>query len=238
MPIFEFTLRLSLAFILGASIGIERQWRQKSAGLRTNTLVSIGSAAFTLLSVILISTSSDPTRIISQIVTGIGFIGAGVIMKDGMSVQGLNTAATIWCSAAVGSLAGLGLWKEAVITALAVIITHVLLRPIAYFLEKDKIINNRNSTIETEYLLSITCKQEIENHIRGILMQMLNNEDKLLLKSLTSNDNDNPNYIHIIAEILTNGRLDSMIEKVAGRLTIEREVTKVKWEIIGQKSDE
>ncbi|MCS6834237.1 MAG: MgtC/SapB family protein, partial [Flammeovirgaceae bacterium] len=111
MQLLEFTLRLLIALVLGAAIGFERQWRQKSAGLRTNTLVSIGSAAFTLISYSLTSLEDgvykgDATRIIGQIVTGIGFLGAGVIMKDGMNIQGLNTAATIWCSASVGALAG------------------------------------------------------------------------------------------------------------------------------------
>ncbi|EEI90272.1 Mg2+ transporter-C family protein [Sphingobacterium spiritivorum ATCC 33300] len=113
MNTLDFTIRLALSLLLGASIGFERQWRQKSAGLRTNTLVSLGSTAFILLS---ISIGGDATgRVASYIISGIGFLGAGVIMKDGMSVQGLNTAATIWCSAAIGSLVGVGLYEEAII---------------------------------------------------------------------------------------------------------------------------
>ena len=111
MTTLEFTLRLFTAFALGASIGFERQWRQKSAGLRTNTLVCLGSAAFVLLS---IRIGGDATgRIASYIVSGIGFLGGGVIMKDGLTVRGLNTAATIWCSASVGALSALGLPFEA-----------------------------------------------------------------------------------------------------------------------------
>ena len=105
----EFASKLGLALVLGSAIGIERQWRQRSAGLRTNALVSLGAVAFVLLSRSLTASGGDPSRIASQIVAGIGFLGAGVIMREGLTVQGLNTAATIWCSAAVGSLAGAGL---------------------------------------------------------------------------------------------------------------------------------
>ena len=137
MTILNFTLRLGIALLLGAFIGIERQWRQKSAGLRTNTLVSLGSAAFILLSIsITANNTGDQSRIAAQIVTGIGFLGAGVIMKDGITVHGLNTAATIWCSAAVGSLAGIGLFAEATIVTIAIMLTHLVLRPLGNKLSK------------------------------------------------------------------------------------------------------
>ena len=96
MTLIDFTLRLLLAIGLGALIGLERQWRQKQAGLRTNTLVSLGSAAFILLSLSLTDSTGDPSRVAGQIVTGIGFLGAGVILRNGVNIQGLNTAATIW----------------------------------------------------------------------------------------------------------------------------------------------
>jgi putative Mg2+ transporter-C (MgtC) family protein len=141
MNTLEFITRLSLALFLGAAIGIERQWRQKSAGLRTNTLVCMGAAAFTLISFALTSQDDgvykgDATRIIGQIVTGIGFLGGGVILREGLNVQGLNTAATIWCSAAVGSLAGVGLFIEATIVSVAIMGTHLVLRPLGIRLNK------------------------------------------------------------------------------------------------------
>ncbi|MCC5813410.1 MAG: MgtC/SapB family protein [Leptospira sp.] len=102
MPIQEFLFRLGLAFGLGILIGIERQYRQRLAGLRTNTLVSVGSALFIMLSES-ITGDASPSCVAAQIVSGIGFLGAGVIMKEGLNVKGLNTAATLWCSAAVGS---------------------------------------------------------------------------------------------------------------------------------------
>jgi putative Mg2+ transporter-C (MgtC) family protein len=101
-------LNLLIAACLGAAIGLERQWRQRLAGLRTNTLVALGAAIFVTYSHVAPDGAGDK-RIAAQVVSGIGFLGAGVISKEGLAVRGLNTAATLWCSAAVGLLAGEGL---------------------------------------------------------------------------------------------------------------------------------
>src|SRR6202451_2376460 len=105
-------LALLTAFVLGGMIGFERQWRQRTAGLRTTVLVAVGAAAFSDLGLRL-SGNDGAVRIIAYVVSGIGFLGAGVILKDGASIRGLNTAATLWCSAAVGTLARAGLPVEA-----------------------------------------------------------------------------------------------------------------------------
>ncbi len=232
MSVFEFTIRLFAALLLGAAVGVERQWRQKNAGLRTNTLVSLGAAAFVLLS---IEIGGDATgRIASYVVSGIGFLGAGVIMKDGLNVHGLNTAATIWCSAAVGALSGLGLYAQASVVALA-IITHLIFRPIG---QKMAFLTfNKSAASQTEYLLTIGCGIDIENHIRVLLMQMLSSNEKLLLSSLSSDDTLATNTVVIRAIVRAIGQQDSLIERMASRLTIEERVTKISWEIIGTESD-
>lgn len=121
MTITTFALRLLAAILAGGFTGLERQRSRKSAGIRTNTLVAIGACMYVLISVTLAAhDGADPTRIIGQIVTGIGFLGAGVIIHHKGSVQGLTTAATVWCSAALGSLAGLGLFWETFICTLAI----------------------------------------------------------------------------------------------------------------------
>ncbi|MGJ1269779.1 MgtC/SapB family protein [Sphingobacterium spiritivorum] len=233
MNTLDFTIRLALSLLLGASIGFERQWRQKSAGLRTNTLVSLGSTAFILLS---ISIGGDATgRVASYIISGIGFLGAGVIMKDGMSVQGLNTAATIWCSAAIGSLVGVGLYAEAVILSFFVVLIHLLMRPLGQRIGQSHFI--KSSLIQTDYRFSIICRAEVENHIRILLLQQLGNHEKLLLKSLSSDDYENPQKAIITAEIHAESQQDSFMERVASLLTIEEKVMKVSWEIIGTQSD-
>ncbi len=228
MGILEFTLRLACAFGFGALIGIERHWRQRNAGLRTNTLVATGAAAFILLS---IEIGGDATgRIASYIVSGIGFLGAGVIMKDGQNVQGLNTAATIWCSAAVGALCGIGLFPQAGIVTVFIMLIHILLRPVGNKL--NTITNLRTAFVQTDYQFNIQCKPEVENHIRILLLQRLGNDDKLLLKSLSSVDQLATQEILITAVIISHGQQDSLIEKIASRLTIEEDVSKVSWEII------
>ncbi len=236
MTTLDFILRLMLAFGLGAMIGIERQWRQKSAGLRTNTLVSVGSAAFILLSVLLTGDAGDPSRVAGQIVTGIGFLGAGVIMKDGMSVQGLNTAATIWCSAAVGALAGVGLVTESLITAFTVVSVHLILRPLGNRLNRIPVQNAADEGAYT-YALKLRCKEQVENHLRVLLINYLKNDEHLQLRALKSSDNGSPAHTYVEAEIQAIGRHDNFIEQLAGKFTLEYGVTEVRWEIIGQQND-
>jgi len=233
MAIFEFALRLLAALLLGAAVGSERQWCQKNAGLRTNTLVSLGSAAFVLLS---IEIGGDATgRIASYVVSGIGFLGAGVIMKDGLNVHGLNTAATIWCSAAVGALSGLGLYPQAALVATAIILTHLIFRPIGQRMGFIKF--SKSAVAQTDYLVSIRCGIAIENHIRVLLIQMLGNEEKVLLTSLSSDDTVEANAAAITAVIKAVGQQDSLIERIASRLTMEEKVSKISWEIIGTEAD-
>src|SRR5271169_5058141 len=126
----HFALRLSLAIAMGATVGLERQWRQRTAGARTNALVSAGAAAFVMSGLLLDNDPSARGRIVSYVVSGVGFLGAGVIFKDGANVRGLNTAATIWCSAAIGALCGLGALNLALVLAVAVLLANMGLRPL------------------------------------------------------------------------------------------------------------
>lgn len=143
MPIIMFIVRLALAVLCGSIIGLERQLRQRSAGLVTNTLVAVGACIFILISesVIMHSVASggpvnnDNLRVLSQIVTGIGFLGAGVIMRDGFSIHGLNSAATVWCSAAVGCLCGFGMWQEAIIASVTIFAINLVLKHMEHKME-------------------------------------------------------------------------------------------------------
>jgi len=125
MPFVEFLIRLLIATIAGGALGLERESNNKNAGLRTNTLVSVGASIFIMISLNIIEETNmgDPTRVLGQIVTGIGFLGAGVILHQGVNVKGLTTAATVWCSAALGCLAGFGFyWEVAAATILIIFI--------------------------------------------------------------------------------------------------------------------
>jgi putative Mg2+ transporter-C (MgtC) family protein len=126
---------LFTAFVLGTLIGAERQYRQRSAGLRTNVLVSVGAAAFVDLANHL--TGADGSvRVIAYVVSGIGFLGAGAIMKEGMNVRGLNTAATLWASAAVGACAGADMVAQSVALTLFVLAGNTLLRPLVNAIDR------------------------------------------------------------------------------------------------------
>ncbi|HTJ52466.1 MAG TPA: MgtC/SapB family protein [Cyclobacteriaceae bacterium] len=126
----EFTIRVSAALLAGMIIGFERQWHHKSAGLRTTTLVSVGSAVYVLLSIIITQTNGDVTRIIGQVVTGIGFLCAGVIFREGLSIHGLTTAVTIWCSSAIGCLAAAGYYVETSISTFLILVVNLGLKPV------------------------------------------------------------------------------------------------------------
>jgi putative Mg2+ transporter-C (MgtC) family protein len=129
MPPIDLMLRLLLAAGLGAAIGVERELRQKAAGLRTNMLIAVGSALFTVVSIELARAGGTPDRIAAQIVSGIGFLGAGSILRSGKSVHGMTTAATIWVNSAVGMAAGAGLYG---IATVATIITLVVLAALPF----------------------------------------------------------------------------------------------------------
>ncbi|ROU08495.1 MgtC/SapB family protein [Lysobacter enzymogenes] len=129
LPFLDTVASLFAAFVLGTLIGAERQYRQRTAGLRTNVLVAVGAAAFVDLGMRLAG-SVEAVRVISYVVSGIGFLGAGVIMKEGMNVRGLNTAATLWCSAAVGACTGADMIAEGALLTGFVIAGNTLLRPL------------------------------------------------------------------------------------------------------------
>lgn len=144
MPLEVFVNRLLCALLGGLLIGIERQLRRRNAGLSVNTLVSVGACVYILISEGVIYTAvqsggpvnNDNLRVLSQVVCGIGFLGAGVIMKDGFTVHGLNSAATLWCSAAVGCLCGYGMWRQAAIAVGAVVAVNWILKNIEQHIER------------------------------------------------------------------------------------------------------
>jgi putative Mg2+ transporter-C (MgtC) family protein len=136
----EFFTRLIIALLSGLIIGFERQWHHKETGLKTNMLVATGAAAFVLLSIKVAGTAPniDVTRITAQVVMGVGFLGAGVIFREGANVHGLNSAATIWCSAAIGCIAASGYFAEALICTFLVTIVNTVLEPVENWLRNRK----------------------------------------------------------------------------------------------------
>jgi putative Mg2+ transporter-C (MgtC) family protein len=133
---YDIIFRMFTAVFLGILIGVERQWHNCIAGLRTNILVSIGACLFVLLEASSIN-DFEPKRIAAQIVSGIGFLGAGVILREGLSVRGLDTAATLWCSSAIGTLSGYGYIQVAIAGAIIVVAINSLLRPLAKWIDNQ-----------------------------------------------------------------------------------------------------
>lgn len=144
MPTTVFVFRLACALVAGIIIGTQRELRQRQAGLTTNLLVAVGACIFILISESVIMNAiaaggpvnNDNLRVLSQVVTGIGFLGAGVIMKDGVTIHGLSSAATIWCSAAVGCLCGYGMWRQALIAVGVIILINWGLKSIELYIKK------------------------------------------------------------------------------------------------------
>jgi putative Mg2+ transporter-C (MgtC) family protein len=168
-PLLRTALALLTAFVLGGLIGLERQWRQRTAGLRTNVLVAVGAAAFVDLG-LRVAGADGSVRVISYVVSGIGFLGAGVIMKEGAQVRGINTAATLWASAAVGAFAGSGEYGEAALVAIFVLAGNTALRPLANYINRRPI---SPATTEAVYRVHVTCKPENVADARDLLFEEL-----------------------------------------------------------------
>ncbi|MBP9186815.1 MAG: MgtC/SapB family protein [Bacteroidia bacterium] len=217
-----FEHRLLLAFVLGTIIGLERQWQHKIAGIKTNALVAGGAALFILVAQKVGGDSSGAARVAANIVTGIGFLGAGVMMRNGSNITGINTAATIWCSSAIGALAGLGFWYESLIGTAFIVTGNILLRPIG------NRIDNRITQIKESgniYLLKISVKQFSSIEIKQALIDAIKNESTLHISTLKTDVNN-----LIIAEIHSLDRRQTDIENVVTTLSTKTEITQIGWE--------
>src|ERR1700755_1061919 len=160
---------LATAFVFGTLIGAERQYRQRTAGLRTNALVAVGAAAFVDLAMHL-SGNDGAVRVIAYVVSGIGFLGAGVIIKQGLDVRGLNTAATLWASAAVGSCAGADLVAQAAALTVFVLAGNTLLRPLVNAINRIPL---NEKTSEATYELKLAIAPEALPSMRDCLIDRL-----------------------------------------------------------------
>ena len=229
----EYSLRLGCALLCGALIGVERQWRQRTAGLRTYTLVSVGSALFVMLAS-LTPGDSSPTRIAAQIVTGIGFIGAGVIMRSGLNVRGLNTAGTIWCSSAMSTLVGSGNFWPALGGAAAVLAINTLLRPIVGLINRQPV---DPSEQEFRYSLQLTCLGRQETQLRTLLVQ-LTSVSPLILQELESVVGKTQTHAVLRAILSSPERMDAQVEQLVSRLSLKKNVVGLSWQLMPASKNE
>jgi putative Mg2+ transporter-C (MgtC) family protein len=227
-----FAVNIAVALVLGIAIGLERQWWMHPAGLRTNTLVALGAALFVSFSSLVDDAGQaahiDPTRIVSYVVSGLGFLGGGVILREGMTVKGLNTAATIWCTGAVGSLAGSGFLLEATFGTGAILLVHIGLRPVAIRMEKLRL---KAVDVETNYRIRVTYRGDKEALIRNILLRHAGDNPKINIQSLATDETD-PTHPSVVAALFATERCDRVIEDIIKRLCIEPEVTGASWQRI------
>jgi putative Mg2+ transporter-C (MgtC) family protein len=217
-------LNLAVATALGAAIGFERQWRQRMAGLRTNTLVAIGAATFVIYES-LVPENSSPTRMAAQVVSGIGFLGAGIIFREGLNVTGLNTAATLWCSAAVGVMAGAGEAAHAALAAAFVVFTNLCMRPLVRIINQQPIVQTE---VDIAYTVRVVCRSPDEAHIRALLLQAAGTS-QLSLRRLESVDVENTDRVEVVAHLIAHAASDALLEQIVGRLSLEPTVSAASW---------
>ncbi|ROR15303.1 MgtC/SapB family protein [Erwinia sp. JUb26] len=198
------------AFIFGALIGAERQFRQRTAGLRTNVLVAIGAAGFVDLADS-IAGSTEAVRVISYVVSGIGFLGAGVIMKEGANVSGLNTAATLWCSAAVGACTGVDRIPEAALLTVFILAGNTLLRPLVNFINRAD-----TDSVEAEYVILVTVPRQFSGRVRDALQEFLE-EHRYPAADIETVVTDSTNVeieITLISTEVDAAELDKLVEQL------------------------
>jgi putative Mg2+ transporter-C (MgtC) family protein len=211
---------------MGVAIGLERQFRRHPAGLRTNALVCVGAALFVSISRLL-SPEGSPTRIAAQVVSGIGFLGGGVILREGLTVRGMNTAATLWCTAAVGSLSGAGFALHALVGTATILALHLGLRPVSLW------IGSRTKTavhVETVYEIRVVCDVKNEGIIRTILLRHVSSHPMMTIQRISTQDADRSDQAAVVAVIFSTERNDRAMEDLMSRINIEHSVTSVRWE--------
>ena len=228
LTILEFIIRLGVGVGCGALIGVERHWRARMAGLRTNALVAAGATLFVLYSTV--DGSANSTQVAAYVVSGIGFLGGGVILRDGFNVRGLNTAATLWCSAAVGVLSASGHLLFAVIATSAVLAVHALGRPLGRLIDHDDRAEEDEGL--RPYRLHITCRPKNEPHLRALIVQDAVGSDVILRGVETTRTEDGA--VRLSALLLLDGKAPTHLETLVARLSLEPGIHAVHWHAAGE----
>jgi putative Mg2+ transporter-C (MgtC) family protein len=216
-------LRLVAALLLGAAIGIERQYRQRAAGLRTNALVSLGAAGFALVGFSMANEAS-PSRMAAQVVSGIGFLGAGAIMREGLNVKGLNTAATLWCAAAVGVACAAGMFALAALGAGLIVAVNLVVRPLVALIDRAPA---AGAEAERAFRITARCAAGSEGPIRLLLVKQIAGSEVRLLRLDT--EEDGAGRVALVARVVAAGDAVAAVEAIVARLALEPAVVKAGW---------
>lgn len=223
LSIAEFALRLGVGLGCGALIGVERQWMARRAGLRTNALVATGATLFVLYAVATDGTS--PTRVASYVVSGVGFLGGGVILREGFNVRGLNTAASLWCSAAVGVLAAGGHLLFALIGTATVIAVHLLGRPLGHLIDRGNVVEEDED--DQPYQLQLVCRPKSEKYVRAQIVQRTSSNDFVLRGIHTGRAGEDT--VALTAHLLSDGHAPARLERLVAELSLQPGVQAVHW---------
>jgi putative Mg2+ transporter-C (MgtC) family protein len=220
----EITLRLGASIFVGALIGLERQWSKHTAGVRTHSLVALGAALFVLLAR-LAGTPQEAARMAAQVVTGIGFLGAGVLMRTGLTVHGLNTAATVWCTAALGVLCAAADYWSVLLGTGAVLLVNLAFRPVSRMLTK---FSTRQPPQPFHYSIRVTCDPGRGAAICSLLTQLVN-AGPFVIQSLEQDPGTETSSI-----LLTLSAVDYQsvqLEQITTRINLEPGVKSVSWRL-------
>lgn len=220
-------LNLAVALGCGAVIGSERQVRQRMAGLRTNALVALGAASFVIFSG-LYPDEVSPTRVAAQIVSGIGFLGAGIIFRDGFNVHGLNTAATLWCSAGVGMMAGHGAWEHALLLTAMVVFVNLGLRPLVKLLKRY---TNAGVPVLKAYRVQVTVDPSQEASVRSLMLRTLS-LGGLHISEIGVNGAGEGARLDLSATVTAELVGEMALEQAVQRLAAEPGLLRVRWEAL------
>lgn len=218
MELTTFIIRLIICFSLSILVGLERQLRHRMVGLRTNVLVCIGAFLFVYLSFGI--NAKDQTRIAAQVVSGIGFLGAGVILRDGSKIKGLNTAATLWCVAAIGALCASGLVVEASLGTLFVLLSNIILRLISLF-----IMGKVKASLKEKYTIRISCKKDKEEKVRTNFAKIID-KNNLVLTSFEKSE-ITEEKVKLKAIIITS--TPSKVEMVINKASTDPGIISITW---------
>jgi putative Mg2+ transporter-C (MgtC) family protein len=213
------------AFVLGTLIGAERQYRQRGGGLRTHVLVAVGAATFVDIGMHL-NGHQGATQIIAYVVSGVGFLGAGVIMKQGSNVWGLNTAATLWCSAAVGACAGADLAFEAILLTFFVLAGNTLLRPLVNAINRAPL---EHGGTEAIYEVHIKANDEHRDEARELLREQLEAASYPLhgIEAVDEEDGE----IELVATLLGTSAVPDELDEIVKRLEANPLVKTANWSL-------
>lgn len=217
-------INMALALACGALIGSERQVRQRLAGIRTNALVALGAAIFVVFSA-QFPDEMTPSRVGAQVVSGIGFLGAGIIFRSGFTVHGLNTAATLWCAAAVGVLAGIGAWQHAVVATGMVVFVNLGLRPLVKFVKKH---TRAGAPLVNQHQVTISCAPDDEAALRSFVLETLTPEGVAVTGFDRRRDEDTGQVVLEIG-VAINELSPFDIERLMSPLMLDPRVQRLEW---------